>query len=89
MGERKLGTTTLRKYEQEREVPGYRDVEAIARACGVSVHWFTADYSRLGEIAPPDSRRVIAMQTAAAVERARERRAGKHEDTRPPRAADQ
>ena len=75
IGQRGLKTTKLRQMERE-EIPSEaRDLEAIAHACGLPVEWFTADFQRLPEISPENSRRVLAEQTAAAVQRALERRA--------------
>jgi transcriptional regulator with XRE-family HTH domain len=73
--QRGLGEKTLYLIEQGHGDPQIRDLEAIAEACGVPLEWFSADFSRLAEISD-DARRVIARETAAAVERSRDRRAG-------------
>lgn len=84
-----LGTTKLRQMERE-EIPSEaRDLEAIAHACKLPVEWFTADFSRLPEISPPDSRKILAQQTAAASQRGQERRAGKPASPPARRKADQ
>jgi transcriptional regulator with XRE-family HTH domain len=82
-GVRKLGATKLRRMEREQDASDVRDLEAIADACGLPLAWFSADLSRLPEISE-DPRRVIARETAAAVERAAARRAGRPADRQPP-----
>lgn len=82
-GVTKLGATKLRRMERDQDVSDVRDLQAIAEVCGVPLEWFSADFERLSEISE-DPKRVIAQATAAAVERARERRAGKPADRRPP-----
>jgi hypothetical protein len=79
---RGLGTTTLRAIEREERVAEFRELNEIAVACGLPVEFFTADFSRLHEISE-DPRSVIARETAAAVQRAAERRA-KSDEGNPP-----
>ncbi len=83
-----LGTTKLRQLEREEVTAHYRDLLEIAEACGLPVAWFTADLSRLPEISR-DPRTVIAEETAAALERSRERRANNDADSQPPAEAGQ
>lgn len=85
---RGLATTTLRKIERGEVPVDYRDMLVIADACSVPIEFFTADFSRLSEISE-DPRQVIARETAAAVERARERRARPPGDSPPQSEADQ
>jgi len=82
-GTKKLGTTTLRKIEQEQTHGDYRQLSEIAEACGLDVAWFTADLARLAEISD-DPRSVIARELAAAAARAAARRKESDEGHRPP-----
>jgi transcriptional regulator with XRE-family HTH domain len=78
--QRGLGTKVLRNYEQGKDAPEQRDLEAIADACEIPVEWFIADLSRLPEIAPTDSRAEIRRVLDQALERARLRRKSKPSD---------
>jgi transcriptional regulator with XRE-family HTH domain len=74
-----LRTTVLREIEREQRRGEFRELREIAECCGLPVEFFTADFSRLGEISE-DPRRVIAARLAAARERSRQRRGSKPED---------
>ena len=50
IGEHGLGAKVIRNIEQGRAVPEPRDLEAIAKACGVPIEWFVVDFSRLPEL---------------------------------------
>lgn len=76
---RGLRETTLRLIEREERPAEARELQEIARVCGVPLAWFTADFSQLEKISE-EPHAVIARETAAAVERSRERRAGKPSD---------
>ena len=84
-----LRTTTLRQMEREEIDSQPRDLEAIAHACGLPVEWFVADLTRIAELAPEDPRRVLAQRTAAAYQRAQERRASRREDPPAQQGTDQ
>jgi transcriptional regulator with XRE-family HTH domain len=85
-GVNKLGSTKLYMAERDEQPLEYRDLEEIAYACGLPVAFFTADFSRLPEISE-DPRKVIARETAAAVQRSVERRAAQTEGSRSRRRA--
>jgi len=76
-----LRPTVLRQIEREERRGEFRELREIAEACGLPVEFFTADFSRLGEISG-DPRRVIATRLASAVERAQRRRDSPDEDRR-------
>lgn len=84
---RGIGATKIYMAERDEQPLEYRDLEEIARACELPVAFFTADLSRLHEISE-DPRKVIARETAAAVQRSVERRAEQLASSRPRRRAD-
>lgn len=77
------GATHLYLAERDQKELPFPVFAEIAHACQVPLEFFTADFSRLREISE-DPRRVIAEETAAAVERARMRRGEPGEEI-PPR----
>lgn len=80
IGQKGIKTTRLNKIEQGRDIPTQRDLDAIAQACGLQREWFTADLSRIAEIAP-DHTRTLAELLAEADRRQNERHAAKPSET--------
>lgn len=82
LGLRGSGATHLYAAERDDRPLPFPVLREIADLCHMPVEFFTADFDRLREISD-DPRRVIAEETAAALERVRRRREGPGEDSPP------
>lgn len=78
-----LGQTNLYLIERGEKVPDFRDMQEIADLCDVPVAWFTADFSRLGEISE-DPRATLARAANGIAARIEARRATQPASRRDP-----
>lgn len=65
---RGYAATNLYEAERDNAIAPYHVLSEIAHVCGLPVEFFTADFSRLGEISD-EPRAVIAREIAAAAQR--------------------